>query len=151
MRPGPAPDPRSTGRNTPAVDWTEVVDKPFDYVAAGRLLPETRPWHDDARAWFKITASMPHAVLWRDADWLALYDLAIMKHKFYQGAASSGEVVEIRQRETQFGNTLDARVKLRIRYVADLSTGLAAEPSPEPTSGVTNITSARDRLRRAAS
>ncbi len=144
--PGPAADPRSGNGHTTA-EWDDVPDVPFVH---GRALPTYYdwPWHPAVEKWFEVVASMPHAVRWREADWLAVNDLALLKHRQYEGTATTGDIVEIRRREDQLGTTAEARRKLRIRYTTPRSE-TAATPAGAVDAGasVTPITSARDRLR----
>ena len=150
-RPGPPPDPRSVNRN-PRAEWDEVLDVPFDFRAAGRELPGTRTWHPDTVRWYEGVAALPHAVRWRDSDWTALFDLALLKQAQYSGIARATELTEIRHREAIFGTTVESRVKLRIRYTAPTGAPETTE-APDPQvegSAVTPISSARDRLRRRA-
>lgn len=154
-RPGPAPDPRSVNR-MPKAEWHEVLDVPFDYRANGRSLAP-RPlkeleWSPQVLTWYAAVASLPHAAGWRDDDWIRLYDLAILKQKFYTGVASSSEITEMRKREDDLGVSAEARLKNRIRYIAPPPVQTPETPAPEGADlpAPTPITSARDRLRRRA-
>lgn len=113
-RPGPAPSARRVG-HSPQAEWTDVEDVPF-VEGEARDLP-AREWHELTRAWWAQLRTMPHARTWREGDWVAALDLAILKERFYTGLGSTGEISEMRKREDLLGMTSEARVKLRIRYV----------------------------------
>ncbi len=140
--PGPAADPRSTNRHQLA-DWDDVPDVPHKH---NRRLPTEWDWHPAVVRWFDTVSAMPHAVRWRDADWLAVNDLALLKQRQYEGTATSGDITEIRRREDGLGTTAEARRKLRIRYVTPRADA-AASTDTAAAASVTPITSARDRLR----
>lgn len=149
--PGRMPDPRAIHRN-PLAEWTEVPEVPFDYLAAGHDLPDDAPADAAVARWYRAVAAMPHASLWRDGDWVALYDLALLKAEQYKGESNAAMISEIRRREATFGTTEEARHKNRIRYVppARGANETSDTSEPETPSTVTPITSARDRMKRRA-
>lgn len=110
-------------------DWTTVVDQPYD--GPRPTLPEARrvEWTDRELGrqsdmqplqpitgqWWDRVASMPHCVLWSDADWQYAVTTALVADAVFAGDVRLAG--ELRQRERVLGTTLDARRDLRIRYV----------------------------------
>lgn len=130
---GRKPSDRPTvTRHKPTVDWTDVVDVPFD--GPKPALPLTRqvldksgevsevPVPDATRVWWDSLCRMPHCVLWQDSDWAFALDTAMVHAQASYGVISA--MAELRMREKSLGTTVDARRDLRIRYV---------EPEVEPT------------------
>jgi hypothetical protein len=109
--PGPEPKANKIGR-TPNAEWIEVIDEP-------NLSP--RPLDGEHEkgtiAWWAEISMLPHTVLWRDADWTFAADTALIKDKFYSGDYSAAITMEMRRREDLMGSTMEARRKLRIRYI----------------------------------
>lgn len=143
--PGPAPSARTQGRSDVA-DWIEVEDKPF----AGGLEQKCPiiDAHGSTLRWWEAIRVMPHAVLWTETDWIFAEDTALLKEKFYNGELTDTAASEMRRREDQMGTTVEARRKIRIRYVAPKVKAVTTTPetATTPTPGVTNIASRRDRL-----
>ncbi len=135
----PKPDGQKRNRMKPVMEWTEVVAVPF---RGGRALPAKMPdgkvWPAYTRRWWKSTSSMPHCVLWDDADWAYALDTAIVAARFHLGSMPAA--TELRNREKVLGTTLDFRRDLRIRYVA--SSSEASEESP----GVTSLRDYREAI-----
>lgn len=143
---GPAPkEGPKLGRYQSAVEWVEVEDTPFE---AGRQheLPPGREWHELTLRWWDVVRTMPHARLWREADWLFATDTAFLKDDFYLGALRAHETAEMRRREDQLGTTVEARRKLRIRYVAPRM--VPDQPATSGKAKVTSIAARRTRLLR---
>lgn len=130
---GPEPAARKLGR-TPNADWTEVEDKPFTgkppVALTAKVLGERV--HPLVASWWKTIARMPHCKLWTEADWLYAFDTAVLKQQWYRSPATANLATEIRRREDQMGTTLEARRKLRIRYV---TTEPPAAEKPAPRRG----------------
>lgn len=114
MIPGRLPSPNSVTRHAP-LDVTEVTDTP-NLEARHRRLPEV-PWQAATLEWWAVVREMPHTVLWSEADWIYATDTAKIKDAFYAGIATPKELTEMRIREDNMGTTMEARRKLRIRYV----------------------------------
>lgn len=97
---------------------------------------------------------MPHCVLWSPTDWIFGIETAFMKQDWWQeyssGVVRSTKSTEIRRREDQMGTTVEARRKLRIRYVPAVvsATGTPAAEATVPGDGatVTDLGSRRARL-----
>jgi hypothetical protein len=110
-------------------DWITVVDQPYDgerptLPRARRVewtdrelgrQSEMQPLQPITRAWWERIASMPHCVLWSDADWQYAVTTALVADAVFAGDVRLAG--ELRQRERVLGTTLDARRDLRIRYV----------------------------------
>lgn len=161
--PGPAPSARTTGR-TDVADWVEVEDKPFAEgldrscpIAERDAEPPTEDNplgrepapHPSTVRWWEAIRVMPHAVLWTETDWIFAEDTAVLKERFYTGDLSDTAHAEMRRREDQMGTTVEARRKIRIRYiptkVRPVTTAAPASTSTTP-SGVPNIADRRARL-----
>ena len=121
-------DPKGSNKHgrTPTADWIEVDDVPFQ--GPWPELPELpggkrAKYHPLALRWWDTVKRLPHAVLWDDADWLYAVETAYMKHFYYKDVANdekgatTSAATEIRRREDNIGTTMEARRKLRIRYV----------------------------------
>lgn len=154
--PGPAPKPNKIGR-TPTAEWTDVPDVP-NLAARSRELPARvltirddegclktleLPWQAQTLTWWEVVRELPHTALWTEADWLFATDTAYLKDVFYAGSAKAGEMTEMRRREDLMGVSLEARRKLRIRYVPVIE---AAPEAGAPT--VLDERRARRSLRR---
>lgn len=144
---GRKPSDRPTvHRNKPRVDWTEVVNVPYE--GARPELPETRevinkagdvsvyPIPDSTKEWWESVTRMPHCVLWSPSDWAFCSDTALVHAQAVTGVISA--MAELRQREKILGTTFDARRDLRIRYV---------DPEDEP-SQLAPVDSLDDRRQR---
>lgn len=124
---GAKPKPRDQIRHRvpPVHDWTEVEDVP--YRGPAPLLPHRYrtlveddsqhrvrvDWPARTRKWWSVVSSMPHCVLWTQADWEDALDTAEVHARFVEGANGT----ELRIRSKRLGLTLDDRRDLRIRYV----------------------------------
>jgi hypothetical protein len=117
-------DPKGSNKHgrTPVADWVEVDDVPY----AGPWpelpkLPGRAKWNELAMRWWDTIRVMPHCALWDDADWLYAVETAVMKHYYFRAVANdeatTSAATEIRRREDNIGTTMEARRKLRIRYV----------------------------------
>lgn len=125
--PGRAPLDEKIGR-TPNAEWLDVWDVP--YAGARPELPYFRTYLTaegvpiqldilvQTHEWWDIISTMPHCILWTAADWQFATDLALLKDSFYYSPGANVSIaVEIRRREDQLGTTVEARRKLRIRYL----------------------------------
>lgn len=129
----PKPEGQKRNRVKPTYEWTEVPDVPFEDPP--RLPRRPRgSWPAPTKRWFKAVSTMPHCVLWSEADWQFVFDTAVLVAAFHDGDLKLA--AEIRQREKVIGTTADARRDLRIRYVS------ASDPETE-VSGE-NVTSIDD-------
>lgn len=117
----PKPQGESRNRMKPTHDWTEVDDVPF---VGGPKLPRTRtngqPWMKRTKDKWSAWASMPHCVLWGEAEWDFALDAIELAAQFHAG--NERVATELRNREKVLGTTGDFRRDLRIRYV---------EPKPD--------------------
>lgn len=107
--------------------WMEVSDVPYtgDKPALGRVPKKTREW------WERVS-TMPHCVLWTDADWQYALDTAAIHAMFIKtGWRGAGE---LRQRMQKMGCTLDDRRANRIRYVNPLA-GLSVPEDEDDDDG----------------
>jgi len=103
-------------RNAPRHDWTEVEDKPFeDAPPLSKAGPNGRRWPAQTRRWWHAVSTMPHCILWTEADWQFALDTLLLAAAFHSGDMKQAN--ELRQREKIMGTTLDARRDLRIKYV----------------------------------
>lgn len=80
---------------------------------------------------------MPHAWMWRDADWQYAIDTIDLAVAAFQQGAKVGLFAELRLRERQMGTTWSARQDMRIRYVEHVD-------STTPSATVTNIEDIRE-------
>lgn len=124
----PADRPTVT-RHKPTVDWTDVLNVPYEgqtpELPLSRTIlkegePVEIPIENRTRYWWNALIKMPHCILWQDSDWAFALDTAMV-----HAAASHGQVTamaELRMREKIMGTTVDSRRDLRIRYV---------DPEPE--------------------
>jgi hypothetical protein len=108
---GPEPKDHKIGR-TPNAEWIEVIDEPN--LDAPDLIGEHHP---STMMWWTEIRSLPHTVLWREADWTFAVDTALIKDRFYEGDFTAAITMEMRRREDLMGTTMEARRKLRIRYI----------------------------------
>lgn len=117
----PKPQGQAVNRVRPTYDWVEVEDRPFDEP---HRLPPKRPdgqaWPVSTKRWWRVVSTMPHCVLWTEADWQFAIQTAVLVAAFDEGDLKLG--TELRNRDKKLGMTLDSRRDLRIRYV---------EPKPE--------------------
>ena len=143
--PGREPKDRRHGR-TPVAEWTEVENRPF----AGRPLPKMPgvKWRSAVNTWWLTVSTMPHCELWSESDWTFAVDCALLKQIWWDQFASKDSTphstlsTEIRRREDTMGTTVEARRKLRIRYVP-----VEDEPDQAPADAA-KVTSLSDRRRR---
>ncbi|MDR2930652.1 MAG: hypothetical protein LBV06_07110 [Propionibacteriaceae bacterium] len=116
----PKPQGQAVTRHKQVHDWTEVVEVPFH---GGRSLPvrqpDGKPWPPQTKRWWKTISSMPHCVLWADADWMFAEHTARLVARFDIGDTRLAK--EIRDRERVLGTTVDYRRDLRIRYVPEVA------------------------------
>lgn len=120
---GPDSKAMKHGR-TPTADWIEVPDVPYEgpWPELPKL-PGRQRWNDLAKRWWDTIRVMPHCALWDDADWLYAVETAYMKHFYFRDVAddetkgTTSAATELRRREDVLGTTMEARRKLRIRYV----------------------------------
>ncbi len=117
--PGPEPSETKRRRNKDTHEWVQVENVRFDNAPE---LPRKRGrWSQMTRRWWTAISTMPHCILWDDADWQFAFDTALIAAAFHAGNVKAA--TELRQRERIMGTTLDARRDLRIKYVE-----AAAEP-----------------------
>jgi hypothetical protein len=109
--PGPEPKDHKIGR-TPNAEWIEVVDEPN--LDAPELSGEH---HESTMMWWTEISTLPHTILWRESDWTFAADTALIKDRFYEGDFTAAITMEMRRREDLMGTTMEARRKLRIRYI----------------------------------
>lgn len=158
--PGREPNPDSINRNKPAMDWTDVENKP--YAGKRPTLPATRtyttpdgpqeaPLNALTKSWWEAHTKMPHCILWTPTDWDFAVQTALLADMFYSGQHTVA--TELRNRLKVMGATHDARVSQRIRYV-DKATDpktpaktTARAKTKGKTATVTNIDERRLRAR----
>jgi len=109
---GPEPKESKIGR-TPNAEWVEVID---EANLNHPDLPEEE-WSPNTIQWWAAVATLPHTVLWSEADWIFAFDTARLKERFYDGDFTAAITMEMRRREDLMGTTMEARRKLRIRYI----------------------------------
>ena len=101
---------------------------------SGPKLPPCRrdgsPWPNGIAAKWRASASMPHARLWREADWEYARDTVELAAAAFADGAKVSLWTELRYREKVMGVTWSARRDLRIRYV---------EPSNSPPATVSTL------------
>jgi hypothetical protein len=88
-----------------------------------------RRWPSATRRWWAAVSTLPHAVLWNEADWAFALDTAALVAALHEGDRAVAK--EVRAREAIIGTTADARRALRIRYTDP--TGAPVEDSPAVT------------------
>lgn len=143
-------------------DWITVVDQPYDgerpkLPRARRVewtdrelgrQSEMQPLQSLTAKWWDRIASMPHCVLWSDADWQYAVTTALVADAVFAGDVRLAG--ELRQRERVLGTTLDARRDLRIRYVPLEDEPAGDEPAEAGTAtapqNVTRLSERRARL-----
>lgn len=148
VMPGNKPSDRPTvHRNKPAVNWTDVVNVPYE--GPRPELPETRevinkagdvsvyPIPESTKDWWDAVTRMPHCVLWSPSDWAFCADTALVHAQAVTGVISA--MAELRMREKILGTTFDARRDLRIRYVDP-------EDEPKALAPVDSLDDRRQRL-----
>lgn len=148
--PGRLPKDVKLGRGLSA-EWTEVPNVP--YTGPSPDLPELDGgWYREVEHWWEITRRMPHCVLWSEMDWQYALETAVMKQDWWRNFHSERTVfanksTEIRRREDQMGTTMEARRKLRIRYIDPEPETNEEAPKKLPAGGnVRDINSRRNRL-----
>ena len=150
----PKDDGQKRNRVKPVHDWFEVVDEPYDgprpdlpsrRTVATRSGSKQLGFLAMTKSWWETVASMPHCVLWSEADWAFALSTAVVADDFFRGNAKAA--AELRQREKVLGTTFDARRDLRIRYVAPEGEREEekGEGAPVPDN-VSSIASRRARL-----
>ena len=128
---GREPSPNAIHRN-PIVEFSEIEDTPN---LEGRTRTLRGEWSEQTLDWWGMVREMPHTKLWAESDWSFAADTAHLKEAFYNGTASKSELTEMRIREDNLGVTMEARRKLRIRYV---------KPRQETKATVTTLWSVPD-------
>ncbi len=152
MRTGPTPKNAKHSRGS-MTEWTDVVNTPYDGPRPS--LPKTPgvAWFPQVEAWWETLTTMPHCKLWEESDWVAAIDLAYLKNlwwsEYFGGAPTMAMATEIRRREDNFGFTVEARHKLRIRYI-DPPVEEEQRPETDSADGVTSIDKAPSRRARLA-
>lgn len=153
---GPDPKLAKLGHSPASTEWTDVPNVPY----AGESpdlpkLPRRQKWDPDVETWWKLVRAMPHCALWQPTDWA----FAIQTAKYKQQEArdlADGELkttlaTEIRRREDQMGYTMEARRKLRIRYVDPKEAEKRQLQAPTPAGAgpaATNVVPIGDRRAR---
>jgi hypothetical protein len=134
---------RSNVRNrVPIKDWHEVPDAPYLDGNARRLPFIQGGWPKATYDWWRTLRTMPHAVLWTEADWQFAATTALVHSLIWGPAQELGKCSELRQRERILGVTEESRRDLRIRYVP-------VEETPAELAEVTTLTSVRSPRIRA--
>jgi hypothetical protein len=134
--PGTKPAETRRRRNAPIHEWIEVENVPFENAPPlPRQQPNDEKWPRATRRWWRYISSMPHCVLWSDADWQFAIDTAYVHAEFVRGNVRVA--TELRNREKVLGTTVDFRRDLRIRYV---------EPRVEAPESVSVLEDYRRRL-----
>lgn len=125
----PKPDGQRVNRHALKHDWTDVPNVPFTdapKLPAKRL--QGKPWPAMTRKWWKAISTMPHCILWNDADWQFAMDTALIVAEFHDGDVKAA--AEMRARDKLLGTTMDSRRDLRIRYI-DPDAAEAVAPSDD--------------------
>lgn len=111
----PKPDGQKRNRVAPTYDWVEVLRVPFTGGPKLPRRPGGRQWSARTKAWWQAVSTMPHCILWDDADWSYAIDAAIIAAELHDGDLRAAAPLE--RREKVMGTTVDYRRDLRIRYV----------------------------------
>ena len=156
--PGREPTSNPVNRNTPTVEWTKVLDKPF----TGRppvALPKTKkvvgedglaldvPLSPMTIEWWDAVRTMPHAALWTRAEWVQVRSTAMLAEAFNTGKLTAA--AELRRREQELGLTAESRRKMRLQYVP------FEKPAPKPRASrakkpaIAPVTQINERRRRS--
>lgn len=148
---GVDPKPARLGHSSNA-DWQDVPDVPYAGPWPVELPAKNgrSKWHPQVVAWWEEVRVMPHCVLWSPTDWRFALDTAYMKHQLWvdygEGEMKSTAWTEVRRREDQMGYTVEARRKLRIRYVKQDVKRAASPVAAVPGGQVVSIDDRRNRL-----
>lgn len=130
----PKPPGQAVNRNKPTYDWIEVANVP--YSGPKPRLPRRRGgWPERTKRKWAVWSSMPHCILWSEAEWDYALDALELAAQFHDG--DSRQAPELRQREKVLGTTGDYRRDLRIRYVEP-------KPDAEVPAEVTQLDDYRD-------
>jgi hypothetical protein len=126
----PKPPGQARTRSPRAHGWIDIEQVAFN----GPKLPLRRrdgsPWPNGIAAKWRAWASMPHARLWREADWEYARDALELAAAAFADGAKVSLWAELRLREKQLGTTWSARQDMRIHYT---------EPSSSPPATVSKL------------
>ena len=138
---------RKVTRHPLTHDWIEVLDRPYegDKPTLPKVVRKGEGWTDATRAWWKDISSMPHCILWTDAEWRRAVDTARLHHLF---VTTGRAAAELRIREKEMGVTADSRRDLRIRYVRAYSSQPEREEPGEEQAAPAVSDFAAERRRR---
>lgn len=156
---GRTPKAVKHGRTPLSTEWKDIPDLPYDGPTPDLpALPRRQKWREPVVDWWDEIRVMPHCRLWGATDWRFAIETARMKQQFWleleDGEMKTTLATEIRRREDQMGTTVEARRKLRIRYV-DPEPDEVAEDDTDVSDGpgstvdgatVTDMTSRRRRI-----
>jgi hypothetical protein len=155
--PGPAPKDVKHGHTPNALSWTEVPDVPFTGGPDLPPLGRNKKWHPLVVKWWAIVTAMPHCTLWRDEDWQDLLELAYDKDFYWKcgDKRTTSQSTEIRRKSDGLGIGLQARQKLRIKYVKPVAedqqaAARAAAAAAAAAAGGAKVTSLADRRANAS-
>jgi hypothetical protein len=113
----PKPDEQKVTRHPLTQDWMDVEDVPFSGAPRLPRHPvDGQTWPRWTRRWWTVVSTMPHCILWTEADWQFAFETAAVAAEFHAGDMKVAK--ELRDRERKMGMTVDDRRDLRIRYVA---------------------------------
>lgn len=116
----PKPAGHAVTRHKP-LDWTEVVNVPF---TGGPPLRGRRrngkQWPEACKRKWAAWSTMPHCVLWSEAEWEFAFDAIEIAAAMVGGLdhePGPQYSAELRNREKVMGTTLDYRRDIRVRYI----------------------------------
>lgn len=118
----PKADDERVRRNKPVYDKMPLE---WDGVVRGPALPNSYPWCDQAKKWWKAFRRSPQAMVCIDSDWFFLLDTALIYDKIWRDAEKisaaelRGLANEFRIRTSAYATTYDDRLKMRIEIRSD--------------------------------
>lgn len=115
------PFPKENSRNRGKItDWKEYENTPNE----PRPVPKVHgvKFRVAVVEWWNIICRMPHTVDWKESDWQFAVETMLLREAWWKTYARNGNpqpsvMVELRRRDDQMGTTMEARRKLRIRYI----------------------------------
>lgn len=115
----PKDDGERVRRNKPAFDDVPIE---FDGERRGPELTAGYNWCNTTRTWWENFRRSPNAMMCVDSDWEYLLDTALLHHRMWVDPDSlpvphlTALAAEFRRRMSNYGYTVDDRLKQRIKF-----------------------------------